>query len=153
MGYEANDIQFSDDALGLGRALRLSAPPDLSLVFSQDSDNADITIVTYEPNGTRTINRETITSSINFGIQPVAVPTAPLYFVDATSGNITITLPPTTTNKEAYRFVRIDNSVNTVTFVGFLGTELFNGAGGTLSLDMFSGDDFEFITDYIDWFL
>jgi hypothetical protein len=98
MGYEANDIQFSDDALGLGRALRLSAPPDLSLSFSQDSDNADITIVTYEPNGTKTIERTVITSSVNFGIQPVAVPAAPLYFVDATSGNIIITLPPTITD-------------------------------------------------------
>jgi len=153
MGYEANDIQFSDDALGLGRALRLSAPPDLSLSFSQDSDNADITIVTYEPNGTKTIERTVITSSVNFGIQPVAVPAAPLYFVDATSGNIIITLPPTATNKETYRFIRIDDSANTVTFVGFLGTELFSGVSGTLSLDMFTGDDFEFITDYTDWFL
>lgn len=153
MGYEANDIQFSDDALGIGRALRLVPPPDLTIAYSQDSDNADITIVTYEPNGTRTISREAITSSINFGIQPVAVPTALLYFVDATSGNITITLPPTAANNEAYRFIRIDDSANTVTFVGFLGTERFGGAGGGLFLNMLSGEDFDFVTDYLDWFI
>lgn len=151
MGYETNDIQFSDDALGLGRALRLTAPPDLEVNFSQDSDNADITIVEYVSAGTATIDRIDITS--NRTIDQLGQLSAPLYFVDATAGDIVITMPSTINNKKKYRFIRIDNSSYSVTFIGALGTERFGGIGASTFLEMFHAEDFDFVTDYLDWFI
>jgi len=150
VGYQANDIQFSDDALGLGRALRLASNDGRNITFSQDSDNADITIVTYEPGTYEKTNR--VVRETSFTVDALGEIQAPLYFINATA-DMVITMPSTVANDKKYRFIRIDDSAYTVTFRGTLSTERFGGVGADTTLEMYQGDDFDFVTDYTDWFL
>ena len=145
MGYEANDIQFSDDALGIGRALLLTMNTGFRAAFSQDSDNADITVVTYEPGYTDPVDRVVKTSSFTVGA--LGEIQAPLYIIDATAGNIVITMPQTALNNKRYTFMRIDNTSNTVTFQGYDGIETFNWHGW-----LRYGDSVMLVTDYTNWF-
>ncbi len=145
MGYEANDIQFSDDALGLGRALRLTMNAGFRATFSQDSDNADITVVTYDPGYTDPVDRVVKTSSFTVGA--LGEIQAPLFIIDATAGNIVITMPRTLLNNNRYTFIRIDNTSNTVTFQGYDGIETFNWPGW-----LKYGDSVTLLTDHTNWF-
>jgi hypothetical protein len=147
MGYEANDIQFSDDALGLGRALRLAATDGSSVRFSQDSDNADITIVTFETGGTTEPSREVKINSFTVGTGTESQ----FYLIDASLSNIDITMPSTTANNKIYSFVRIDNTANVVTFLGAIGTEEFDGVPG--SYNMLPSQSLDWFTDYTNWLL
>ena len=150
MGYEANDIQFSDDALGLGRALRLAATNGGNIRFSQDSDNADITIATFEPGSTDPIDRVIRTNSFTVGA--LGEIQAPLIFINA-AANMVVTMPDPTANNNKYRFIRIDDTAYTVQFIGYNGTERFGGPGFDSFLYMKQAEDFEFVTDYTDWFI
>lgn len=149
MGYEANDIQFSDDALGIGRALRLTANNGSAIRFSQDSDNADITIVTFEPGETTEPSRLIKTSS--FVVGQAGVTQAQFYLIDATANDIDITMPDTTANDKVYSFVRVDSSAHVVQFLGHTGIEEFDGVpGGYLLLPL---DSLDWFTDYTNWLL
>jgi hypothetical protein len=149
MGWEANDIQFNDDALGIGRALRLVADPNTRISFSQDSDNADITIVTYSPGESTTVSRLIKTSSFEVG--RAGEVQAQFYLIDASAGNIDITMPLTALNDKIYSFVRIDGSANTVTFLSAIGTEDFDGIPG--SYNMMPSQTLDWFTDYTNWLL
>lgn len=61
--------------------------------------------------------------------------TKPVSYVNATAGNITVTLPTTTDEVECI-IIRTDSSLNTVIVTGFLGTELIlsTGISGTTDL-------------------
>ena len=148
MAYEVNDIQFSDDALGLGRALRLTAESNVRCSFSQDSDNADITIVTFEPSDNESVNR--VIKTADFEVGRIGDIQAPLYIIDATAGDIIVTMPLTAANDKRYSFMRIDESANNVTFVGIIGTEKFSGSS---SMNIFYPEAFELFTDYANWFI
>lgn len=51
----------------------------------------------------------TSTTTLSYGF--------PYYFIDATGGNITLTVPLMANDFQFYNIVRIDNSVNTVNIV------------------------------------
>jgi len=53
--------------------------------------------------------------------------TLSFYYVNATSGNITITIDPTLFNNYEFTFIRTDSSVNTITLAG-VASETLNGA-------------------------
>ena len=51
MPIEANDIQFNDDAIGIGRSLRIVATGSSSVVFTRDVDFPEIIIATIDSSG------------------------------------------------------------------------------------------------------
>lgn len=51
MPVEANDIQFSDDALGVGKALRIIGAGSSEVIFTRDLEFPEITIATIYSSG------------------------------------------------------------------------------------------------------
>ena len=150
-GISSRGYTIDDGPKGGRRALRLAAGGGVNFTLSADPDNPEITIVTFTPSSSESVARLTKTAS--FTVDQLGQLSAPLYFIDATAGNMVITMPSTTLNKNKYQFIRIDKSRNTVKFVGALGTERFGGDGFDTFLFMKQAEDFEFFTDYTDWFI
>lgn len=76
-----------------------------------------------------------------------------LYYVDATLGSITVTLPSVDLNNSEYTLVRIDGSANIVTVVGHNGTELIQSTGISATFDsIFGFTTRRYTTNYLAWF-
>lgn len=71
-----------------------------------------------------------------------------LYLVDATSGNITITLPDASSNDGLWvRLQRTDSSTNTVTVIGYSAQTI----NGNASFSMFRTNDVQIVTSSSAW--
>lgn len=76
-----------------------------------------------------------------------------LYLVDATAGNITVTLPDEAQENQEYILIRVDSSAFTVTVQGFSGSELIQTAGVSMTTDPVPGyTTRRYLTNYAKWY-
>jgi hypothetical protein len=75
-----------------------------------------------------------------------------LYMVDASAGNVDVTLPNPSSNNSMYTLVRVDDSAFIVTVYGHSG-ELIKAAGISLATDLVPGSTTRrYFTNYTDWY-
>lgn len=99
--------------------------------------------------GVETLKPKRIVYTTNFDV----VPSIPVYFVDASSADITIIMPIVVNEDCEYTIVRLDNSSNLVTLRGFDGAELFNqGTTSGITADLPARTTFRLFTDHTDWY-
>jgi len=76
-----------------------------------------------------------------------------LYLVDATTGNITVTLPDEAQDNQEYILIRVDSSAFNVTVQGFSGSELIQSNGVSATTDLVTGyTTRRYLTNYAKWY-